>query len=152
MPDIYKSASVKDGWVQVATDLKTGEKVSLSAETGYGTHEVLQVRDGAFRVALPASVNQVFVYGREVNDFRAVDYEALAILNLSATQELARQVEALRKSEARIAELEQKTSQMGAMERKLADLEKLLSQVVAGRKDERPAAEAPAAAKTGNNQ
>ncbi len=152
VPDIYKSASVKDGWVQVATDLKTGEKVSLSAETGYGTHEVLQVRDGAFRVALPASVNQVFVYGREVNDFRAVDYEALAILNLSATQELARQVEALRKSEARIAELEQKTSQMGAMERKLADLEKLLSQVVAGRKDERPAAEAPAAAKTGNNQ
>ena len=153
VPDIYKPASVKDGWVQLHTNLKTGEKVNLKFETGAAIHEVLQVREGAFRVALPPSVSQVFVYGREVNDFRTVDYEALAMLNVSATQELARQVEALRKSEARIAELEQKTSQMGALERKVAELEKLLSQVVAGRKDERPAAEAPApSAKSGNNQ
>ena len=152
VPDIYKKASVKDGWVQLTTDLKTGEKVNLSTEAGAAIHEVLQVRVDAFRVALPASVSEVFVYGREVNDFRTVDYDALSMLNISATQELSRQVEALRKSEARITELEQKTSQMGAMERKLADLEKLLAQVVAGRKDERPAAEAPApSAKTGNN-
>ncbi len=153
VPDIYKHASVKDGWVQLATDLKAGEKVNLSSETGDGTHDVLQVRDGAFRVALPPSVSKVFVYGREVKDFRAVDYEALAMLNLSATQELARQVEALRKSEARIAELEQKTSHLAALERKVAELEKLLARVVELRKDERPAAEAPApSAKTGNNQ
>lgn len=152
VPDIYKSAKVKDGWVQVATDLKVGEKVNLSAEAGVGTHEVLQVREGAFRVALPAAASQVFVYGREVNDFRSVDYEALAILNLSATQELARQVEALRKSEARIVELEQKSSNMASLERKVAELEKLLSRFVDLRKDERPAAEAPApSAKTGNN-
>ncbi len=29
----------------------------------------------------------VFVYGREVNDFHTVDYEALSMLNVSATQE-----------------------------------------------------------------
>jgi hypothetical protein len=28
------------------------------------------------------------VYGREVNDFHAVDYESLSMLNVSATQEL----------------------------------------------------------------
>jgi hypothetical protein len=151
VPDIYKPASVKDGWVQLATDLKVGEKVNLKLETGDVIHEVLQVRDGAFRVVLPVSVSQVFVYGREVKDFRTVDYDALAMLNFSATQELARQVEALRKSEARIAELEQKSSHMAALERKVAELEKLLSRVVDLRKDERPAAEAPAA-KTGNNQ
>lgn len=150
VPDIYQQAPVKNGWVYLATDLKAGEKVRLTSEKGDTVHEVLEVRGGSFRVDLPASVEGVFVYGREVNDFRSVDYEALAMLNVSATQELARQVEALRKSEARIAELEQKTSQMGALERKLADLEKLLSQVVAGRKDERPAAEAPAAKSVNN--
>ena len=37
----------------------------------------------------------VFVYGLEHADVRAVDYEALSMLNVSATQELARQMAAL---------------------------------------------------------
>jgi predicted nuclease with TOPRIM domain len=39
----------------------------------------------------------VFVYGREVNDFRAVDYEALTTLNISATQELVKMISDLQK-------------------------------------------------------
>jgi hypothetical protein len=35
---------------------------------------------------------KVFVYGEEVNDFRTVDYEGLTTLNISATQELSKQV------------------------------------------------------------
>lgn len=152
VPDIYERANVMNGRVFLATDLKVGEKVRLTSEKGDTVHEVLDVRASSFRVDLPESITSVFVYGREVNDFRSVDYEALAMLNVSATQELARQVEALRKSEARIAELEQKNSQLSALERKVADLEKLLSQVVAGR-TATPAAEAPAAsAKSGSNQ
>ncbi|MDO7877801.1 glycine-rich protein [Hymenobacter sp. ASUV-10] len=38
---------------------------------------------------------EVFVYGLEHADVRAVDYEALSMLNVSATQELARQLAAL---------------------------------------------------------
>jgi hypothetical protein len=34
-----------------------------------------------------------FVYGQEVDDFRSVDYEGLATLNISATQELSKLVE-----------------------------------------------------------
>lgn len=152
VPDIYERANVINGRVFLNTDLKVGEKVRLTSEKGDTVHEVLDVRASSFRVELPESITSVFVYGREVNDFRSVDYKALAMLNVSATQELARQVEALRKSEARIAELEQKTSQMGALERKVAELEKLLSQVVAGR-NAAPTAETPAAStKTGNHQ
>jgi hypothetical protein len=33
--------------------------------------------------------NKAFVYGEEVDDFRSVDYEGLATLNISATQELS---------------------------------------------------------------
>jgi uncharacterized coiled-coil protein SlyX len=36
--------------------------------------------------------DKVFVYGEEVNDFRAVDYESLTTLNISATQELSKLV------------------------------------------------------------
>ncbi len=36
----------------------------------------------------------LFVYGKYVDDFRSVDYDALTTLNVSATQELARQVAA----------------------------------------------------------
>jgi hypothetical protein len=35
---------------------------------------------------------KVFVYGEEVDDFRTVDYEGLTTLNISATQELSRQL------------------------------------------------------------
>lgn len=39
----------------------------------------------------------MFVFGLEHADVRAVDYEALSMLNVSATQELARKVAALEK-------------------------------------------------------
>jgi hypothetical protein len=37
--------------------------------------------------------DQVYVYGKEVNDFRTVDYDAVSILNYSATQKLTKQAE-----------------------------------------------------------
>ncbi len=51
--------------------------------------------------------DHVFVFGREVNDFRTVDYEAIAMLNVSATQELARRLEQVELREARVASIEQ---------------------------------------------
>ena len=138
-----------------AHELKKGDLVRLMTNEGQPEKEVLAVLDAQTFVvgSVTEDPKLLFVYGKQVDDFLAVDYDRIFTTGISAIQELARQVEALRKSEARITELEQKTSQMGALERKVADLEKLLAQVVAGRKDERPAAEAPApSAKTGNNQ
>jgi Chaperone of endosialidase len=42
--------------------------------------------------------DRLFVYGEEVDDFRTVDYEGLTTLNVSATQELSRQVKDLQKA------------------------------------------------------
>jgi uncharacterized coiled-coil protein SlyX len=36
------------------------------------------------------TTDKIFVYGEQVNDFRAVDYEGLTTLNISATQELSK--------------------------------------------------------------
>jgi hypothetical protein len=42
--------------------------------------------------------DNIFVYGEQVSDFRTVDYEGLTTLNVSATQELGRQVKELRQA------------------------------------------------------
>lgn len=53
-----------------------------------------------------ASLKDVFVYGQYVNDFRTVDYDALSMLNISATQELYRKIEALEKQNQQLLQLQ----------------------------------------------
>jgi hypothetical protein len=123
VPDIYQKAACAGGWVALETDLQVGERVRLIGEGAEGVHEVLETQPGRFRTAFTPQTDQVFVYGREVKDLRAVDYDAITMLNVSATQELARQVEALRASEARNAALAQRVVELDA---KLASIERLL--------------------------
>jgi hypothetical protein len=94
VPDIYKNAAVKQGWVMLATDLKVGERVRLVSPGGESLEEVLEVRGDAFRTSLKSAEEKTFVYGREVSDFRAVDYTAVSMLNVSATQQLKREKDA----------------------------------------------------------
>ena len=118
IPDIFKKAVVEGGWVSLATDLKVGEKVRLFDSEEDAVHEVLEVRAGAFRTAFEPKGSEVFVYGREVDDFRSVDYDDIAMLNVSATQELAK------KLEQKDVELEQKDVAIAALEARLSALEK----------------------------
>ena len=94
VPDIYQQATIKDGWVNLITDLKVGDRVRLIGANEQGIHPVLEIRAGAFRTDFQPEGESLFVYGREVKDFRSVDYEAISMLNVSATQELARQLAA----------------------------------------------------------
>lgn len=96
VPDIYRLAALADGWIQLTSDLKPGERVQLITADQKEVFEVTEVSAEGFRVAGAPVGEQVFVYGREVNDFHVVDYEAIATLNVSATQELCRQLEAQR--------------------------------------------------------
>jgi len=129
VPDIYTNAVIKDGWVELATDLKTGERVRLITEKGETVHDVLEVRPGAFRTDIKAATEKVFVFGREVNDFRNVDYDAIAMLNVSATQELARQLVAARAELAAVhSENLELTARLSAVE---TAGEKLRGQVAA---------------------
>jgi hypothetical protein len=93
VPDIYQQASIQDGWVALATELKKGERVKLNTENGEGLYEVLEVTRDKFRVAFDHEEDKVFVFGREVNDFLTVDYDAIAVLNVSATQQLKKEMD-----------------------------------------------------------
>ena len=124
VPDIYQRATIANGWVQLATDLQVGERVRLITAEGDGIYDVLEVNGAAFRTEFLPKSNDVFVYGREVDDFRTVDYDAVAMLNVSATQELARQLKASQEENAALkAELAQQAAKDQAIEARLARLE-----------------------------
>ena len=121
VPDIYRPASIMDGWVELATDLKKGERIRLSSDKTEGIYEVLEVAPDKFRVDFKSESEKVFVFGREVNDFRTLDYDAIAMLNVSATQQLKKEkdaeVKALQDQNAALR------SQLAAQVKRLAELE-----------------------------
>ena len=134
VPDIFKKAAIENGWVALKMEVKQGDRVRLIGEKHDAIHEVLEVKKDSFRTDFKDESKEVFVYGREVKDVRAVDYEAIAMLNVSATQELARKLEAkdaevlaLQKENATLkAELAANTTQDKAQDAKLAALAALL--------------------------
>lgn len=69
-----------------------GEQKEYEVIGTEGTSFTVKAWNSAFDEA-----EKVFVYGREVKDFCQVDYDKIHTLNVSATQELMRQLEALRK-------------------------------------------------------
>ena len=140
VPDLFKKAAVKGGWVELASDLKKGDRVKLIGKKGESIHEVLEIRDGAFRPDGQVDDELVFVYGREVKDLRTVDYDAISMLNVSATQELARKLETV---QAENAALRRELAEQGkraaaqadadaAQNARLIALEKLLTEKASG--------------------
>jgi hypothetical protein len=121
VPDIYQIAQVKDGWLELATDLKKGDRVKLVTDSEASVYDVVEVEQTRFRTTLQPGGEKVFVYGREVKDFRVIDYDAIAMLNVSATQEIKREkdaeVAALRTANAALA------ATNAALERRLAEVE-----------------------------
>lgn len=140
IPDIYQLATHKDGWVLLKTDLKVGERVRLISGQSQEVYEVLEIDENhsKFRTGFITNAADVFVYGREVKDFRSVDYDAISMLNVSATQQIKKEkdaeVQALQAEtaalRARIATQQKEIAALRAADKardaKLAAIEKLL--------------------------
>jgi hypothetical protein len=108
IPDIYALAEsvVYDAQnkklnVSLSKDygIKIGDKIEfVHPEKGKIQAEVVEVSGKSFTVKnWDYATDKIFVFGREVNDFRSVDYEALSMLGISAIQALAKEVEGLKK-------------------------------------------------------
>ena len=92
IPDIYKLASCENGVIKIENTLKVGDRIKLIFEDIELIEEVISATDQEFKIA-SSKTGEVFVYGREVDDFRTVDYEAISMLNVSATQELFKMIQ-----------------------------------------------------------
>jgi hypothetical protein len=102
--------------------LKAGDRVQFffkEADSQREAHATVAGVDGLnFTVETldnPSYTGQpLFVYGKQVNDLRGVDYDALSMLNVSATQELAKKVEALEAENAELKKLAAEVQEMKA--------------------------------------
>ena len=114
VPDIMQTAEISEGWVELTDHgLKEGEIVRLIFEYGKKELKVISSNEHAFQVESDQH-GSIFVYGRQVNDFHDVDYDAIAMLNVSATQELTRKVAQLEKDKQTLQqENQQLRSEMG---------------------------------------
>ena len=101
IPDIYAMATMQNGYIDLPADVKVGDRVKLISEEGTDMAVITSIDDAGFTVDMKAS-KEVFVYGREVNDFRTVDYEAISMLNVSATQELYKLIRELRSENTKL--------------------------------------------------
>jgi hypothetical protein len=96
-------------------DIKIGDRIQLvHPEKGEILSEVTAVSGNTFTVKnWEYNTDKVFVFGREVDDFRTVDYDALSILAISAIQQLDKENEEL------ITKLKSCVSKLDAIEASL---------------------------------
>ena len=105
IPNVYTTAMVEKGMVSLEGDIEVGDK--LKVFTKEGEERVLQVQamEGTSYVLEGEYTGEVFVYGKQVDDFRGVDYDALSMLNISATQELHRLIQDLQQENTSLKEV-----------------------------------------------
>ncbi len=104
VPNVYQIArkieKTSNGYLLSFTskhDISKGAKklrVLLSDEDGMQAVNIVSIPSDTEVVIDVAGIkaDNAFVYGEEVDDFRTVDYEGLTTLNISATQELSKQL------------------------------------------------------------
>ena len=122
-PDIYppsESVKMEKPGVYAVTlaktnDLKDGDTVRLMASKDPELNAVAHVvSDNTFTIETKEPIgDKVFVYGKQCTDLKAVDYDAIGMLNVSATQELAKKVKAL---EQENSDLQTQTKRLSAIE------------------------------------
>jgi hypothetical protein len=141
IPDIYalaitvkadSGARTLELTLDKTVDLKVGEKVRLiTPANGEKMYEVVAVNGHTFTVSgWETHADQVFVYGKEVSDFRIVDYDRIFTLTVSGVQELSRKVQTLEHVNAGLIEenLQLKQQQVETNAR-LSQLETSLGQL-----------------------
>ncbi len=105
IPNVYqltnKIEKTSNGYrlffAQKHTISSTAKKIKIQLKDN-GTMQEVEISaipsDNSVEI-ISAEINEdkIFVYGEQVNDFRAVDYEGLTTLNISATQELSKLID-----------------------------------------------------------
>ncbi|MEQ8238943.1 MAG: tail fiber domain-containing protein [Cyclobacteriaceae bacterium] len=139
IPNIYQSAkkyqfdnNTLSISVEHAHELIAGDKIKLlTNKEEIRETAVLEVIDAqTFTVALDYQPESLFVYGKWIDDFHVVDYEAISMLNVSATQELYKKIQVLEAENAvlkgKVSTLKAEVKEVSALAEKVAAIEKLL--------------------------
>ena len=119
----YLGDALKKRVIPLAKSLNSDFTLSCNVENKEEIATVVSATSKNITTDLSAS-GKVFVYGREVDDFRTVDYQAISMLNVSATQELLKRIKALENENKKLKETN--TELMG-LKSKIETLERSVS-------------------------
>ena len=97
IPNIFKESEINSGVIKLENSCKVGDKIQLVYEDL--SKEIVEVTACHETKIITNSKRKgkVFVYGKEVDDYKSVDYDAISMLNVSATQELHKIITKLEK-------------------------------------------------------
>ncbi len=153
IPSVYGYAShlvaaATDNTIQVTLPkehgFQVGDTVRLFDDLGVKELKVLAVTSPSqFVVGLTNQTAKLFVYGKQVDDFRTVDYDRIFTTGIGAIQELSKrsdaqgvelaaksaEIKALKAQVARLAELERKSVKLEQMESDMAALKKIVARL-----------------------
>ena len=106
IPSVFalaKTASLDKGLMTVSTEkshgFAKGDVVKFFAE---GKKEVIKTIDevndaNSFSViGWTEATDNVFIYGKKITDFRAIDFDQITALSVGAIQELSKQIDSLK--------------------------------------------------------
>ncbi len=104
IPDIYSPAAVcilHDGLLRVTMQqdhgLQSGDQVRLILPSGAKEAEIIREDDKSFSVqSWEEGTDNIFVYGKRVNDYRSINYNSIFCLGIGAIQELYKQLQLLK--------------------------------------------------------
>lgn len=107
IPSVYEVASdhlYSEGKLTITTSkahgFVKGDKIDIiTDQKKFAKIEVIETKgEHSFQIEFEKNPEKIFVYGKWVSDFRSVDYDAISMLNVSATQELIRKIESLQQN------------------------------------------------------
>ena len=102
IPNVYELTQMENGKASVETNLEEGDKVKLYInDSEEAIANVVSKTDNTVSFDIEYT-GKAFIYGKEVDDFKIVDYEAIAMLNVSATQELFKMIQNLKKENSEL--------------------------------------------------
>ena len=97
VPDVYKKSTIKDGAIaDEITGCDVGDLIKLIYPNGDKELVAVLESNGKNIKVESQKSGEVFVYGKEVKDYHSVDYDAIAMLNVSATKELYKIIKELK--------------------------------------------------------
>jgi polyisoprenoid-binding protein YceI len=138
IPSVYalaQSATIENKMLHVTTvqphGFQKGDEVKLFAE---GKKEVVKtIEDVSGPQSFTVSdwidpIDNVFVYGKKVTDFKAIDFDQITALSVGAIQELHQQIETLKRENASLKKtmIDTIQKQQFQMEQRLLQIERKL--------------------------
>lgn len=139
IPSVFalaQSVSINEDLLELTTEKPHGfEKGDLVKLYAQGKKEFIlrieEVRNSqSFSVkGWSESLDNIFIYGKQVKDFRAIDFDQITALSVGAIQELSKQIENLKRENATLHKIltDEIQKQQSQIEKRVLKLESKLN-------------------------